>query len=298
MLDMFCPDAWKQRAYDGCAGADGMGAAVGAAVASQCGCDRLSWNDCRRTGGQSRSRPACSRSCRSASRGGGSRAMGRSACYDDAAKAAAGRRSGRDCKCARRADLRADGVARRCRRGRWRHRRAQSLLRPRRSRRTRDGIAARLSAWHAGSEAPEVRRANLPVGWAKPAFDVLQLEDYEWVTGERRSLAFRGLRGASSAAWLSRRASSIIFRGSSRASQDREQWRAIIDAAREADARGVRQDIPVGAAAMDIRDGVTLIGEERGSDAFDDVMFPIEIGAGSERRAGLFDQYRDQRERL
>src|SRR6478735_4723217 len=36
--------------------------------------------------------------------------------------------------------------------------------------------------------APEVRRANLPTGWAKPAFDVLQLEDYEWVTGERRAL--------------------------------------------------------------------------------------------------------------
>lgn len=30
--------------------------------------------------------------------------------------------------------------------------------------------------------APEMRRANLPVGWAAPAFDVLQLEDYDWVT--------------------------------------------------------------------------------------------------------------------
>ena len=30
--------------------------------------------------------------------------------------------------------------------------------------------------------APEVRRMNLPIGWAG-AFDVLQLEDYEWVTG-------------------------------------------------------------------------------------------------------------------
>ena len=35
---------------------------------------------------------------------------------------------------------------------------------------------------------PEVRRANLPVGWAKPAFDVLQLEEYEWVTGARSAL--------------------------------------------------------------------------------------------------------------
>jgi len=36
--------------------------------------------------------------------------------------------------------------------------------------------------------APEVRRANLPLGWARPAFDVLQLEDYEWVTSGRTGL--------------------------------------------------------------------------------------------------------------
>src|SRR3546814_14590653 len=32
---------------------------------------------------------------------------------------------------------------------------------------------------------PAVRRANVPLGWAAPAFDVLQLEDYDWVTGGR-----------------------------------------------------------------------------------------------------------------
>lgn len=29
---------------------------------------------------------------------------------------------------------------------------------------------------------PELYRANLPVGWARPAFDRLQLEDYDWLT--------------------------------------------------------------------------------------------------------------------
>lgn len=29
---------------------------------------------------------------------------------------------------------------------------------------------------------PELRRANMPVGWAYPAFDRLQVEDYDWVT--------------------------------------------------------------------------------------------------------------------
>ena len=30
--------------------------------------------------------------------------------------------------------------------------------------------------------SPELARANLPLGWAWPAFDVLQLEDYDFVT--------------------------------------------------------------------------------------------------------------------
>src|SRR3546814_12311598 len=32
---------------------------------------------------------------------------------------------------------------------------------------------------------PAVRRANVPLGWAAPAFDVLQLADYDGVTGGR-----------------------------------------------------------------------------------------------------------------
>src|SRR3546814_12414198 len=31
------------------------------------------------------------------------------------------------------------------------------------------------------SEAPDLVRANMPVEWAVPAFDVLQLEDYDFV---------------------------------------------------------------------------------------------------------------------
>lgn len=40
-------------------------------------------------------------------------------------------------------------------------------------------------------DMPELKRANLPVGWAAPAFDRLQVEDYDWLTagadGLRRS---------------------------------------------------------------------------------------------------------------
>lgn len=41
--------------------------------------------------------------------------------------------------------------------------------------------------------APEVRRANMPTGWASPVFDVLQLEDYDWVTAGNGGATRRGI---------------------------------------------------------------------------------------------------------
>ncbi|MEL7219247.1 MAG: TIGR02217 family protein, partial [Pseudomonadota bacterium] len=37
-------------------------------------------------------------------------------------------------------------------------------------------------------ETPEMYRANLPIGWAFPAFDRLQLEDYDWLTAGANAL--------------------------------------------------------------------------------------------------------------
>ena len=45
--------------------------------------------------------------------------------------------------------------------------------------------------------APHLARMNLPVGWAKPAFNVLQLEDYEWVTAGRQTLSRDAIATAS-----------------------------------------------------------------------------------------------------
>lgn len=41
--------------------------------------------------------------------------------------------------------------------------------------------------------APHAKRANVPIGWARPAFDVLQLEDYDWVVAERTTATARGV---------------------------------------------------------------------------------------------------------
>jgi uncharacterized protein (TIGR02217 family) len=126
-------------------------------------------------------------------------------------------------------------------------------------------------------DAPEVRRANLPLGWARPHADVLQIEDYEWVTGERRMV-----REAAYAEVRQRLnyppAEQHYFSGFAAETSEREQWRGIIDAARQAEGRGVAKTF-IWAMPQWWRDGVTLFGEEDEVQPFDDVMFPIAIGA-------------------
>jgi uncharacterized protein (TIGR02217 family) len=125
--------------------------------------------------------------------------------------------------------------------------------------------------------APEVRRANLPTSWARPAFDVLQTEDYEWVTSGRSSL-----REAAYAQVDARlgypRSEQHYLSGFVANAADRQQWRAILDAAGEARGRGCAE-VFLWALPQVLRDGLTIFGEEQAVTPFDDVLFPIEIGA-------------------
>jgi uncharacterized protein (TIGR02217 family) len=132
--------------------------------------------------------------------------------------------------------------------------------------------------------APEAKRANVPLDWASPAFDVLQLEDYDWVTS--------GNHGATNRAMplmLTRLGYPIAeqhyFAGFVLRPEDTSQWREIAfacDAARE---RGTAQ-VYVWALPQVARDGFTYfrIGDESEDDVqpFDDVSFPIEIGREAE----------------
>jgi uncharacterized protein (TIGR02217 family) len=124
--------------------------------------------------------------------------------------------------------------------------------------------------------APELRRANLPAAWGSPSFDVLQCEDYEWVTGGRSAV-----RAAAYAAVDARLgyppSEQHYFSGFVADPADREQWPAIVDAALEARERGCAE-VFVWALPQVLRDGVTLFGEEAAVTPFDDVLFPIEIG--------------------
>ncbi|HEX6740610.1 MAG TPA: DUF2460 domain-containing protein, partial [Sphingomicrobium sp.] len=124
--------------------------------------------------------------------------------------------------------------------------------------------------------APEVRRANLPAAWSRPAFDVLQTEDYEWVTNGRR-----GLRSAAYAQVDARlgypRAEQHYLSGFVADADHGQQWRPILDAAIEAHDRGCAE-VFLWALPQALRDGLTIFGKEHAVTPFDEVTFPIEIG--------------------
>jgi uncharacterized protein (TIGR02217 family) len=128
------------------------------------------------------------------------------------------------------------------------------------------------------SQAPEAKRANMPLGWAKPAFDVLQLEDYDWVTGGHGALSAAGAAAATArlgyAAAEQHYLSGFVLQGADAATQ----WPLIEKAARGGEARGVARTF-IWALPQVARDGFTyfcLAGEPM--QAFDDVIFPLSIG--------------------
>ena len=127
-------------------------------------------------------------------------------------------------------------------------------------------------------QAPEAKRANMPVGWASPAFDVLQLEDYDWVTEGRRSLTARGVELATARLGYPI-GEQDYFSGFVLMPEQASQWRRIAQAADDAVARGTAATF-IWALPQVARDGFTcfrLSGDDE-MQAFDDVSFPLGIG--------------------
>jgi uncharacterized protein (TIGR02217 family) len=126
--------------------------------------------------------------------------------------------------------------------------------------------------------APELIRANLPLAWTQPAFDVLQLEDYDFVT-----LGDAGGQARARAAITERLgyplARQHYFSGFAAAAVD---WPRIVDAAAAAVARGVPK-VFVWAWPQIARDGCTLFAIEgdEAVTAFHDILFPLELGYGA-----------------
>ena len=129
--------------------------------------------------------------------------------------------------------------------------------------------------------APAVRRANVPLGWAAPAFDVLQLEDYDWVTGGRGAET-AGARAAMVVRLVYPIAEQHYFSGFVLLREQRAQWADISKAADAARRAGVARAF-IWALPQAARDGFVSF-DERGGDgeddvqAFDAVDFPLAIG--------------------
>ena len=126
---------------------------------------------------------------------------------------------------------------------------------------------------------PELYRANLPTGWAWPAFDRLQLEDYDWLTDgadaeRRRGIAFVTQRLGYPVARQDYMAGFVLL------AEDAETYWPRIDAALdEARERGVTQRF-VWAMPQISRDGYTRLPPpgENTMIPFDDVAYPLTLG--------------------
>lgn len=123
---------------------------------------------------------------------------------------------------------------------------------------------------------PEVKRANLPTGWARPAFDVLQIEDYDWLTAgadARREAA----RAEIEARLGYPRSEQHYLAGFATLTRDGVEWSRILGGARQAQALGVAETF-IWAWPQVARDGLTIFGEQHDMDEFADLSFPIAIG--------------------
>jgi len=125
--------------------------------------------------------------------------------------------------------------------------------------------------------APEAKRANMPLGWASPAFDVLQLEDYDWVTEGRSGQTARGVAEATARLGYPI-AAQHYFAGFVLRAENAAQWARIAEAAEASVARGTAATF-IWALPQVARDGFTFFRNgEAQMQAFDDVHFPIAIG--------------------
>ncbi len=126
---------------------------------------------------------------------------------------------------------------------------------------------------------PEARRANLPLGWASPAFDRLQVEDYDWLT-----VGADALRRAAYAAVNARLnyppAQQDYLAGFALTPSD-IAWQRIDAGCDDAKARA-GHEVFVWASPQVCRDGYVRLpipfDEDPEMLAFDDVPYPLALG--------------------
>ncbi|HEX8467075.1 MAG TPA: DUF2460 domain-containing protein [Allosphingosinicella sp.] len=126
-------------------------------------------------------------------------------------------------------------------------------------------------------DGPNLKLANLPAGWASPAFDVLQLEDYDWVTSGNPGASARGVAAAQTRLGYPPERQHY-FAGFVLAVEDKAQWHSIAAAVEAARARGAGE-VFVWALPQVLRDGFTWFDSGDGDvESFEDVRFPVALG--------------------
>ena len=126
---------------------------------------------------------------------------------------------------------------------------------------------------------PELKRANLPLGWAMPAFDRLQLEDYDWLTigaDARRRAAYAEVNDRLNyPTELQDYLSGFVLKPEN---ADHE-WPLIDAGLDEAADRGITRRF-VWALPQVSRDGYTRLApsQEIQVQAFDDILYPLALG--------------------
>ncbi len=134
------------------------------------------------------------------------------------------------------------------------------------------------------SGAPDLQRANMPVGWAWPAWDVLQLEDYGFVTAGDEAGMARARAAADAALGYPAAAQHYLAGFVLQPEEAGREWPLVAGAARAAVGRSVAE-VFLWAWPQVARDGFVWLSirdfDGTGGDAvqaFHDVRFPLELG--------------------
>lgn len=135
---------------------------------------------------------------------------------------------------------------------------------------------------------PEARRANMPVGWAWPAFDRLQVEDYDWLTAGAEALRRSGYAVVNARLGYPVELQDYMAGFVLDADDAEPFWERIDAGLDQAIARGVPRTF-VWAAPQVSRDGYVRLpsSQEDAVQPFDDVLYPLALG----RDAGVSPEF-------
>ncbi|WP_066560533.1 DUF2460 domain-containing protein [Croceicoccus bisphenolivorans] len=132
-------------------------------------------------------------------------------------------------------------------------------------------------------ETPEAMRANLPHGWAMPAFDRLQIEDYDWLTAGKSGLRYNAYEQLDKRLGYPRTLQDYLAGFVLLPEDAAIYWERIDRGLDEADDRGIQRRF-VWASPQIMRDGYVRLPapkNEEDMQPFDDIPYPLALGRGS-----------------